>query len=53
MALCELAGLAGIPCRMLTQPTPAASATMSQLAEKAADMSARPGGSAVNPSPIT
>lgn len=53
MAVCELAGLAGVLCRMLTQPTPAATATMSQLARIAADMIARPGGNAVNPSPIT
>lgn len=53
MAVCELAGLAGVLCRMLTQPTPAATATMSQLAGIAADMIARPGGNAVNPSPIT
>lgn len=52
MAVCELAGLAGVLCRIVTQPTPAASATMSQLARIAADMIARPGGSALNPSPI-
>lgn len=44
MAVCELAGLAGVLCRMLTQSTPAATATMSQLARIAADMIARPGG---------
>ena len=52
MAVCELAGLAGVLCRLLTQPTPAAAATMSQLARMAADMIAHPGGNAVNPSPI-
>lgn len=52
MAVCELAGLAGVLCRLLTRPTPAAAATMSQLARMAADMIAHPGGNAVNPSPI-
>ncbi len=53
MAVCELAGLAGVLCRMLTEPTPAATATMSQLGGIAADMIALPGGNAVSPSPIT
>lgn len=52
MAVCELAGLAGVLCRMLTQPTPAATATMSQLARIAAEMIARPSGNTRNPSPI-
>lgn len=52
MAVCELAGLAGVLCWMLTQPTPAATATVSQLARIAADMIARSGGNAVNPSPV-
>lgn len=52
-AVRELAGLAGILCRMLTQRSPAISATMSQLARIATDMNAYPGGNAVSPSPLT
>lgn len=44
MAVCERAGLAGVLCRMLTQPTPAVTDAMSQLARIAAGMSGRPGG---------
>lgn len=37
MAVCELAGLAGVLCQMITKPTPAATATMSKLVRLAAD----------------
>lgn len=50
MTACELAGLAGVVCRMRTQPAPAAAAAVSQLARIAADMIVRPGGSAAAPS---
>lgn len=37
MAVCELAGLAGVLCQMITKPTLAATATMSKLVRMAAD----------------
>lgn len=36
MAVCELATLAGVPCQMITKPTPAAAATESKLLRIAA-----------------
>lgn len=37
MAVCELTGLAGVLCQMITKPTPAATSTMSKLVWMAAD----------------